>query len=394
MFSSRTGWNLSPNALHQLLEEIRRKGEPIADLTESNPTRCDLSYDPKLIQALSSERSLVYEPDPRGLLTARHSIAGYYLQRGIVVDPANIFITAGTSEAYSHLFKLLCNPGEKVLVPKPSYPLFDYLCALNDVEARHYRLRYDDEWRVDVDSLSDIVDESTRAILLVHPNNPTGSYITVQEREAVLTIASKRGLALIVDEVFGDFSFDDIKGPHGSFACEQDALVFTLNGISKLLGLPQMKLAWITASGALPLLHDAASRLEIICDTYLSAGTPVQQALPALFTNGRRVTEQIRTRVRRNYNSLRAMTGGTPVSLLDADGGWNAIVQFPRIMSDETWALRLLKECNVLVHPGHFFEIEREGCIVISLLPEESTFSSGFGKTLEFVRATLATVKT
>lgn len=389
MFSSRTGWNLSPNALQRCLDEMRNNGETILDLTESNPTRCGFTYDTALVEVLASERSLKYEPDPRGLLAARKSIAGYYEEHGSVVDPSNIFITAGTSEAYSHLFRLLCNAGENVLVPKPSYPLFDFLCTLNDVEARYYRLRYTDEWQIDIGSLNDAVDESTRAILLVHPNNPTGSFVKTGEWEELKKIARDRRLALIVDEVFAEFSFEDTRNVHRSFAGDGPPFVFTLNGISKMLGLPQMKLAWITVSGQAGDVKDAAQRLEIICDTYLSAGTPVQHALPMLLREGRSVRDEIRQRIVSNRNALQSMTHGSPLSLLNTEGGWNAIVKFPRLMSDEAWALRVLKESNVLVHPGHFFEIEEEACTVVSLLPEESTFSSGFHKTLRLVHTIL-----
>jgi hypothetical protein len=387
MFSSRTDWNLTPNALSQLLAEKRDRGEQILDLTESNPTRCNFSYDPELLQALSTEGSFQYEPDPHGLLSARKRIAEYYRQRATPVDPSNLFLTASTSEAYSHLFTLLCNPGENVLVPKPSYPLFDYLCALNDVEVRHYRLTYDDDWRVDFDSVRAAIDPSTKALLVVHPNNPTGSFVNKREKEEILGLVQRHGLALIADEVFAEYSLTESEARYGSFASEGRSLVFTLNGISKLLGMPQMKLAWITVSGESETVRNAMDRLEVICDTYLSTGTPIQRALPSLLDDGPRITDQIRRRIIANYNSLRSMTAQSSVSLLSAEGGWNAIVQFPCIMSDDAWALRILKESNVLLHPGHFFEIEQEACFVMSLLPEESIFLNGIGRVLEFVHS-------
>ena len=391
MFSSRTNWNLTPNALSQLLAEKRKRGEQILDLTESNPTRCGFSYNPELLQALSSERSFQYEPDPHGLLSARKAIAEYYSRRATLVDPSNLFLSASTSEAYSHLFRLLCNAGESVLVPKPSYPLFDYLCALNDVEVRHYRLMYDDEWRIDFESIRAAIDPSTKVLLLVHPNNPTGSFVKNQEKEKILELVQRHGLALIADEVFSEYSLTESEGQYESFASEGRSLIFTLNGISKLLGMPQMKLAWITVSGESGVVRNAMGRLEVICDTYLSTGTPIQRALPFFLEDGRRVTDQISKRIKANYHSLRSMTAQSPVSLFNAEGGWNAIVQFPRIMSDDAWALRILKECNVLLHPGHFFEIEQEACFVMSLLPEESIFSNGIGRVLEYVRATAET---
>jgi alanine-synthesizing transaminase len=389
MFSFRTDWNLTPNALSQLLLEKRARGDQILDLTESNPTRCGFTYDAGFLQKLTSDRSLRYEPDPHGLRTAREGIAEYYHRRGTPIDPSTIFLTASTSEAYAHVFKLLCNPGESVLVPKPSYPLFDYLCALNDVDIRYYRLRYDDEWCMDLDSIRDGIDPSTRAILLVHPNNPTGSYIKHEEKKVVVDLAQRHNLALIVDEVFGAFPLADKEKRAESFASEHGCLVFTLNGISKLLGMPQMKLAWITVSGESAVVHNAVNRLEIICDTYLSTGTPVQHALPFWLNDSQHVTEQIKKRIKANYHALHSLTSQSSLSPLRAEGGWNVIMRFPRILSDEAWAIRILKECNVLLHPGHFFEIDQEACLVASLLPEERTFSEGIGKILTSVRATL-----
>jgi len=386
MFSSRTGWNLTPNALSRLLEEKRRMGEPILDLTESNPTRCGFSYNSGIFRIPFPEKLSLYEPEPHGLLSARKEIAAYYDGKGIRVDPANIFLTASTSEAYSYLFRLLCNPGESVLVPKPSYPLFDYLCGLNDVEVRHYRLRYDGEWNLDVDSILENFGPSTRALLLVHPNNPTGSFVKSGDRRWIAEFAQSHNLSLIVDEVFGEFSFGSAGGGYESFAAEGSSLTFTLNGISKFLGLPQMKLAWITISGIDAVVQLAVKRLEIITDTYLSVNTPVQLSLGVLLGAGRSITDQVRGRITANYRTLHRMTAQGPVSVLNADGGWNAIVRLPGIMQDEAWALRTLKENNVLVHPGHLFEIEQEACAVVSLLPEQTTFSNGIAGLLECVR--------
>jgi alanine-synthesizing transaminase len=385
MFSSRTDWNLVPNKLSQLLAEKRKKGEEIIDLTESNPTKCGFPYNISLLQPLSMETSLKYEPDPKGLLSARKKIAEYYSGNGIDVDPGNIFLTASTSEAYSHLFRLLCNPGDSVLVPKPSYPLFDYLCTLNDVTALHYSLRYDGEWSVDVDGLTESLDVSTRAILLVHPNNPTGSYLKPKERDRILDIARTNGLAVIVDEVFSEFSLtDSVKHPI-SFLGKNPVPTFTLNGISKLLGLPQLKLGWITVTGPDESVRVAVTRLEVILDTFLSVGTPVQHALPILLDSGQIITDRIRGRVRSNYRSLCAMVAahGSGISIFNAEGGWNAILRLPHIISDDEWAVRLLKYRNVLVHPGHFFEMDQEACILISLLPEESIFLVGIARIAE-----------
>ncbi len=390
MFSSRTDWNLVPNSLHQLLEEKRKKGQRVLDLTESNPTRCGFTYDPAILQALSTEQSLKYDPDPRGLLSARQTVAQYYNRQHVALDPSNIFLTAGTSEAYSHLFRLLCNPGESILVPKPSYPLFDYLCALNDVEARHYRLRYHDEWELDFESMEGAIDSTTRAIVLVHPNNPTGSFVSLKNREAILRIAAERRVALIVDEVFAEFQLEETQKFEGSFAAERSGLIFALNGISKWLGLPQLKLAWIAVSGDNASTREASNRLEVICDTFLSVSTPVQQALPEIFARGQNVTDQIRTRIRENYGMIRQSLQQSSLSVLRAEGGWNVIIRLPRIMSDEQWAMRLLADVNVLLYPGHFFEIEQDACVVVSLLPQKSVLAKGIHTLDEFVRSAQA----
>jgi hypothetical protein len=386
MFSSRTNWNLTPNELSLLAAEKRKRGETILDLTESNPTRCGFLLESLLLESLSTPQAALYDPQPRGLASARQSIAAWYAGRGTIVDPENVLLTSGTSEAYSHIFRLLCNTGDSILVPKPSYPLFDYLCRLHDIEAFHYHLRYDGEWHIDVESLHDAVSKSTRAILLVHPNNPTGSYVTNDERVKIVDFARRHELAVIVDEVFLDFALSTNERRSGSFAAERGVLTFSLNGISKLLALPQMKLAWIAVSGSEASSKEAIGRLEVIADTYLSVGTPIQLALPELLKAGPSITEKITARIRQNYRHIRSMIGESSlVSLLTTEGGWNAIVRLPNMMSDEAWALRLLKDCNVLVHPGHFFEISRNVCVVISLLPQESVFSEGIAGILQAV---------
>jgi len=386
MFSSRTNWNLTPNELSLLAAEKRKRGETILDLTESNPTRCGFLLESLLLESLSTPQAALYDPQPRGLASARQSIAAWYAGRGTIVDPENVLLTSGTSEAYSHIFRLLCNAGDSILVPKPSYPLFDYLCRLHDIEAFHYHLRYDGEWHIDVESLHDAVSKSTRAILLVHPNNPTGSYVTNDERVKIVDFARRHELAVIVDEVFLDFALSTNERRSGSFAAERGVLTFSLNGISKLLALPQMKLAWIAVSGSEASSKEAIGRLEVIADTYLSVGTPIQLALPELLKAGPSITEKITARIRQNYRHIRSMIGESSlVSLLTTEGGWNAIVRLPNMMSDEAWALRLLKDCNVLVHPGHFFEISRNVCVVISLLPQESVFSEGIAGILQAV---------
>jgi alanine-synthesizing transaminase len=384
MFSRRTDWNLAPNDLTKLLEEKRSRGTPIVDLTESNPTRCGFSYSSRILESLADPSALQYDPDPRGTSSARKSIADYYHRKGIPVTPEAIILTASTSEAYTYLFTLLCDAGESVLVPKPSYPLFDYLCRLNDVEAVHYRLRYDDEWHIDFDSLRENVDSTTRAVLLVNPNNPTGSYAKKNERDKLVDFARRHELALIVDEVFFDYPIVERDDWYGSFAAEGGVTTFTLNGISKMLGLPQMKLAWLTLSGSAEVVRSACDQLEIIADTYLSVGTPIQRALPKLLADST-VTDEIRERIRSNHRSLHSRLAGQSGSLLSTEAGWSAIVRLPNVASDDAWALQVLKNCNVLVHPGHFFEIEQESCIVLSLLPAEAMFLDGITKITKYV---------
>ncbi|MBM4161139.1 MAG: pyridoxal phosphate-dependent aminotransferase [Ignavibacteria bacterium] len=380
MFSNRTAWDLRPSRLFELLQRKRDRREQIIDLTESNPTRCGFSYNSRgILNALSSEDSLRYEPHPKGLLSAREAVAGFYHRQGVDVDPDHIVLTASTSEAYSHLFRLLCNEREAVFLPKPSYPLFDELCQINDVSCRLYHLAYDGEWHLDLSAVQASFSTDVRAMVLVHPNNPTGSFIKVNEREVVSGLAQAHAAALIVDEVFGTFGFEAEGSRASSFAGNQTVLTFTLNGLSKLLGLPQMKLAWIVVSGPPDERREALQRLEMIGDLYLSVGTPVQEALPALLRDSEPVTQQIRRRVQENYVFLkRELRAESAVSLFHCEGGWNAVLRLPGTRSDEEWALELLGTQDVLVHPGHLFRFEQGSCIVLSLLPPAEVLREGF----------------
>lgn len=379
MFSSRTQWNFQSNPLTKRLEQLRARGERIIDLTESNPTRCGFKNNlAPLIDALSHDAAQVYSPDPKGLDVARKAVQNFYKNQGVSVEPNQIVLTASTSEAYSFLFRLLCNPDEKILVPKPGYPLLEYLAQLNDVTIGFYRLRYDGEWHVDLESLKEQLDGETRAIILVHPNNPTGSWITSHELTEIHRIAKQHSLALISDEVFGAFSFEENNRRAPSFANEQSVLTFTLNGLSKQLALPQLKLSWIVAGGPPEERNEALQRLEVIADTYLSVNTPLQRALPELLESAGTITRELVTRARGNLEILRRVfSPPSAVSVLRCEGGWSAILQFPRTKSDEEWALELLDSCHVLVHPGHLFDIQQEACLVVSLLPEESVYREG-----------------
>ncbi|MDI6766885.1 MAG: pyridoxal phosphate-dependent aminotransferase [Bacteroidota bacterium] len=401
-FSERTNWHRQQNKLTELHDSLRKSGRDILDLTVSNPTECGFQYPEKeILTAISNPSSLQYEPNPRGLLTAREAIGGYYKKKNIIVDPSNIFLTASTSEAYSILFKLLCNAGESVLVPCPSYPLFDYLAKLNDVQLQYYNLRYDGEWHVDIDSLKHCIIESLidcnigkiKAIVIVHPHNPTGMFLKKDEYKAIKEIARQHNLAIIVDEVFIDYAFEDDETRINSTANETEVLTFTLNGISKSCGLPQMKLGWLVVSGHSSIVIETMGRLEIICDMFLSVNTPVQFALPKLLTIGKNIQNQIRNRIKSNYTTLvNLLTDhnsplNTLCSPLLANGGWYGIIRVPRTKTDEEWALQLLEKKGVYVHPEYFFDFDNEGYLVVSLLVEEKIFQGAIQDVVRYISA-------
>ena len=398
MFSSRTNWSLAPNRLSQAIEERRRTGLPILDLTESNPTHAGFAFQSAdVLEPLADPRSLTYEPNPRGLGVAREAVAAYYAERGVEVDAGQIFLTASTSEAYSYVFRLLADAGDRVLVPRPSYPLFEYLARLGDVELTPYPLVFDHEWRMDLDALRATLPASragdagaaprARAILVVHPNNPTGSFVRPSELAPLLELCRRDDLALIADEVFADYAFAagreaaSLGARVGTFAATTEALSFTLSGLSKLSALPQMKLAWIVVSGPADLRQAALERLEVIADTYLSVSAPVAYALPRWLEIGRRVRPQIMARLERNLRYLDLqLASGSPVSRLATEGGWYAILRIPATRSDEDWAVHLVRSDGVLVHPGHFYDFPSEGYLVLSLLPQPEIFEAGVSK--------------
>lgn len=387
MFSSRTNWDLRPSPLYELVQKMRAAGERIVDLTESNPTRCGFRYQPDTpISPSALQKSVLYDPDPRGLLSAREAITEWYNGQQIAVDPASIILTSSTSEAYSFLLQLLCDAGEGIAVPKPGYPLFEYLCRLSNVRCNSYRLAYDGEWHIDMRSVEETLSARTKALVLVHPNNPTGSFVKMDERVSILSLTKDSGLPLIVDEVFGAFPIGEDGRRHGSFAGSQEALTFTLNGLSKVAGLPQMKLAWIVVSGPVNQRTDALRRLEVISDTFLSVATPIQHSLKTILTDSAGITAQIRERISENLKHVSAAFPTTsPASLFRCEGGWNAVFRLPATRSDEQWAGQLLIEKKVLTHPGHLFEFEHESCIVVSLLPEPEVFARGIRGIVDLV---------
>jgi aspartate/methionine/tyrosine aminotransferase len=386
MFSRRIHWELEENDLTRLLARKRAAGESVCDLTGSNPTQAGLDYPGhEILKSIASEEALLYEPDPRGKRRAREAVAGYYRERGASIPAEHIFLTSSTSEAYSFLFKLLADPEDEILVPRPSYPLFDFLAALDAVKPRPYPLRYDGSWQVDFRELEASLGERCRAIVVVHPNNPTGSYVAEGDRNRLLRLAAERGLALIADEVFLDFSLEE-GTRRRSFAGEERGLVFVLSGLSKLAALPQMKLSWIVLSGDRNLVEEGSERLEHIGDTYLSVGAPVQAAARSLLEIGARIRPLISRRARGNLDSLARWAGEFPaVTPLLPEGGWYAAIRLPAIRSAEEWALRFLEKDSVYVHPGNFFGFEIESVIVSSLLTPEDTFSQGIHRILSRV---------
>lgn len=387
MFSSRTNWQRQRNQLAALVDNIRNRGDRFIDLTISNPTEAGIDYPAReIIRALSDDRILRYEPHPKGSITAREAVASYYARKNVALHPDHIILTASTSEAYAMVFKLLCDAGDEVLVPVPTYPLFEFLAQLNDVVATPYRLRYDGEWHIDVDLVRRSLSRRTRAIIIINPHNPTGMFLKKAELEALSAIASSNGLALIVDEVFADYRFGNDPARVVSTADTTDVLSFTLNGISKLAGLPQMKLGWIAVSGPPEQEREALERLEIIADTYLSVNTPVQVALPVLFQHGENTRTSIARRVSGNMATLRRLVSPqSQCTVLNSEGGWYGIVRVPRTRTDEEWAIGLLKDVSVYVHPGYFFEFEDDNVLVLCLLAPPDQCEEGVKRIVGYV---------
>jgi alanine-synthesizing transaminase len=393
MFSDRTNWKLAQNRFTQAVEEVRAAGAEVFDLTVSNPTRVGLKYDSQaILQALGSARALDYDPQSKGLLEAREAVAAYYREEHGVrdLDAERIVLTTSTSEGYSYVFRLLCNAGDELLVPKPSYPLFEFLADLQDVKLVPYPLIYDHGWQMDFPSLEKAVTARTRGVVVVHPNNPTGSYVQAAELEWLNSFCRAHGLALVVDEVFVDYGLD-LKA-HASFAGNQDVLTFTLSGLSKISALPQMKVAWVVTSG--PRSDGAAAvaiaRLEVIADTYLSMNAPIQWAVPALLEQRKSIRRQLLERVQRNLAELdRQLSGQTACQRLSLDGGWYAVLRVPVTRSDEELAIELLGKKSVLVHPGHFYDFPSDEYLVLSLIGAEWEFAEGIGKVLEHLHSLL-----
>lgn len=386
MFSSRVPGALEPNRLTQVLRRLRAAGAPLLDLTLTNPTTAGIEYPESIFDALADFRSLTYAPSPFGMMEAREAIARDYDRYGIKVAADRVVLTASTSEAYSLLFKLLCAPaGEAVMVPVPSYPLFDHLTDLEGVRSIPYPLEFHGRWAIDFDTLDDGWSDSVRAVLAVSPNNPTGSVVSDSELKDLATRCSKRDAALIVDEVFIDYALTSAAAP---VARASDCLTFRLGGLSKSAGLPQVKLGWIVVEGPEALVHGALDRLELICDTYLSVSTPVQHAARALIAAGATVRAAIQHRIRHNYRALCDMAEEyRSIEVLPVDAGWSAVLRVPSTRSEEDLAIALMDTAGVIVHPGFFFDFPHEAFVVVSLLPEPAVFRDGIRRVMELAHA-------
>ncbi len=443
-FSERTNWKLAQNRFTQAVEEARARGDRVLDLTVSNPTRAGLRYDERaILGVLSSPRALDYDPQSKGLREAREAVADYYRsEHGIRdLDAERIVLTTSTSEGYSFVFRLLCNAGDELLVPKPSYPLFEFLADLQDVKLVPYPLIYDHGWQMDFPSMEKAVTERTRGAVVVHPNNPTGSYVRAGEVGMLNSFCRKHGLAVIGDEVFLDYRLDpevatsdghvgpaalgrpveqgstvvdaaatnsrslhapmDRHSPihqlgrddtassvgrddRASFAGNREVLTFTLSGLSKVAALPQMKVAWVVTSGPPEVAAEAMGRLEVIADTYLSMNAPIQWALPALLEQRKDIQQQLIERMTKNLAELdRKLAGQKACERLSVDGGWYAVLRVPVTRSDEELAIELVREKSVVVHPGHFFDFPQDGYLVLSLITAEAEFREGIGRVLE-----------
>jgi alanine-synthesizing transaminase len=377
MFAGRTNWNLHSNRLSEALAKHRAAEKPLLDLSASNPTECGFDYDRlTILQALSNPESLSYDPDSKGLPSARRAVAEYYSALKITVPVEDIILTTSTSEAYSFAFRVLCNPGDELLIPEPSYPLFSFLADIHDVRLVGYPLLYDHGWQIDFHALQKAITARTRGVIVVNPNNPTGHFCKSREMEKLNEICSPCQIAIIADEVFLDFHLAAIQP--GSFAANTGCLTFTMSGLSKISGLPQMKTAWLIASGPEDLKSEALARLEVIADTFLSMNAPVQRAMPIFLELRRGFQKQVMARVRKNLANLdKQLSGQSSCARLDLEGGWYAVVRVPATRSDEDLAIELLNAQGVYVHPGHFYDFPADGYLIVSLIARERDFSEG-----------------
>ncbi|MDQ1409043.1 MAG: alanine-synthesizing transaminase [Acidobacteriaceae bacterium] len=377
MFSHRTAWNLDPNPLSRALADRRSSGKPVIDLTESNPTKCGFHFETeRILGALRDPGSLSYDPVAQGLHSAGNAVVDYYRSRNSAVNADDIFLTTSTSEAYSFLFRTLCNPGDEILIPQPGYPLFNFLADIQDVATVPYPLIYDHGWQIDFHALRRAITSRTRAMTVVNPNNPTGHFCKIEDIHRLNQLCLEGDLALIADEVFLDFSLGKDIPP--TFAANNQCLTFTMSGLSKISGLPQMKVAWLIVAGPEAVKQQAIARLEMIADTYLSLNTPMQLALPVLLELRHNFQQQCVTRTRNNLAQLDKLLSTQKLcTRLNLQGGWYAVLKVPVTGGDDVLELELLDTHGVYVHPGHFYGFPADGYLVVSLITTELPFATG-----------------
>ncbi|MDD3374547.1 MAG: pyridoxal phosphate-dependent aminotransferase [Candidatus Omnitrophica bacterium] len=392
MFSKRTEWSLEKNPLTLLFEDLKNKNHAIFDLTISNPTKCAIDYpQDQILQALCDNKNIFYDPASFGSLAARKTVASNSRQSEFLIDPDQVILTSSTSEAYSFLFRLLLNPDEHILLPRPSYPLFEFLANLNDVEVDFYPFVYDEEWKIDCDALEGLIKGTTKAIVLVNPNNPTGSFVKPAELKKINQICKENNISIICDEVFLDYGFKEDKGALHSLSSNKEVLTFVLGGLSKALGLPQMKLSWILTSGPEDMVKEALNRLEVIADTYLSVSTPSQNALAKWFNLKADIQGKIKDRLAHNKGILNDifLDKNHLCQILKADGGWYAVIKVLTNVQEESFVYNLLKEKQVFVHPGYFFDFEDEPYLVVSLLTNPEIFEQGLQRIASYLDLTV-----
>lgn len=379
MFAKRTEWEFQVNSLTSLLERLKQKNVDIIDLTESNPTRCQFSYpQDQILNSLSLQNNLSYDPQPKGMLSARQAVSRYYEKKGYPIDPERIFLTASTSEAYSYLFRLLADPGDHILIAQPGYPLFQFLADINDLHVDFYSLAYEDGWHIDFETIENQISKKTRVLVLVNPNNPTGSYIKTAELKKINDICRKNKIAIICDEVFFDYQLDPPRERVPTLVSNDEALTFTLSGISKILAMPQMKIGWAIVNGPEAEVSETIKRLEVISDTFLSVSTPVQNALPFWFEWQDKIQNEVKERVKNNFEMLKKESKEiSGCQLLSVEGGWYAVLRLPDTKEEDEWVSEFLNSGHVFVHPGYFFDFQDEPCLVLSLLTQPQKFQEG-----------------
>lgn len=387
MFSRRVAFEGQTNRLWRLLQQKRQAGLSVIDLTESNPTRVGLEFpNAEILEALADPRSLVYEPASRGLAAARQAVSAYYADRGLNVASDRLVLTASTSEAYAHLFRLLGDPGDRFLFPQPSYPLFEFLARMESIELVPYQVDYDGVWHLNLESLRSALSPAVRAVMLVNPNNPTGSFLKRDELDVLQQVCRQHELALIVDEVFSDYALEISDDVVASVAAGDEVLTFTLSGLSKVCGLPQLKLGWIAVSGPAAPRDEALEKLDWIADTFLSVGAPVQHAAGRLLDGRRGFQTALTRRLKENLLILRSELEGTPGRALRVEGGWYAVVQLPQTRSEEQWVVEMLDRSDVLLHPGYFFGFPAEAFVVVSLLVQPEVLGEGVARLRKFLK--------